>query len=169
MLGAEVFDMRTVLLVVAALLSIASASRSSYSPQSSEAPQGVSDEDLYAATVRVFVEQGFTLRDKEPEAGLVRTELVEVDSMLGQHTMHGWRAVITDGIIVLSIDCEVLDPTLGRSECPNNRIDSWIKRMPELRAAIMDEAVHHAQKKRKAKAQPAQEIAPPQTAPNAGP
>lgn len=153
--------MRPLVLCAAALISLASATQSAYKAPDAPAPPGVSDADLYAATVRVFTDRGYELRDKDADAGVVSTAFVEVDNTLDFHTLHSWRAVIAEGTLRLAIDCEKRHE--GRIDgCGESRVDDWIKDEPVLRQEIFDEAARRA--KKRAHAAPAAETPPAETA-----
>ena len=153
--------MRPIVLCAAALLSLASATKSAYRAPDAPAPSGVSDADLYAATIRVFTDRGFGLRDKDVDAGMVSTEFVQVDNTLGFITLHSWRAVIAEGTLRLAIDCEMHHE--GRIDgCGESRVDDWIKTEPVLRQEIFDEAERRA--KSRAHAAAPLETTPSETA-----
>lgn len=138
--------MRTFVLCIAAALSLASATHSAYKAVEEPAPSGVTDADLYTATVTVLNDLGYGLRDKDSAAGMVSTEFVTVDNTMGIQTLHSWRAVISEGSLRLAIDCAKIHEG-SRTDCGDARVDDWIKQEPELRQAIFDEAARRSAKR----------------------
>lgn len=156
-------------LVVVSLACLASArpARHAYVSTRQRAPAGVIDEDLYAATVRVFTDRGWSLRDKDAVAGMVTTEWVIVDDHADENaflknnarTLHAWRAIIDEGVLRLMLDCNRQD-NHGRRDCDGpERVESWVQMEPGLRAEIFRVATSRA-RKRAVPAQPVPASAP---------
>lgn len=147
--------MKTVTRVVVVLLALALCLASGASPQAYKAntvkaPAGVSDEDLYTASVRVLADAGFSFRDRDKDAGIATTEWKDVKIGMGStNYQHAWRVMVLDGEVRLSIDCQVkLDDEFsgGWEECDDKRHPDWVSKQPTLEQQILDEAKRNASK-----------------------
>jgi hypothetical protein len=140
---------RGAVLVVGVVASIASAKpQKAYRTTSRTAPKGVTDADLYAATVRVLSRNGYNIDDKDADAGVVTTELQIVDRMGDTSILHSWRVTISEGEIELDIDCEVRSIN-GRNACSGDRqrVAEFAALGPPLSSAILAEARRRAAKR----------------------
>ncbi|HYF54606.1 MAG TPA: hypothetical protein VEA41_10140 [Salinarimonas sp.] len=143
------------LLCVALLAGCAMATPNYKQPFTARAPEGVADEDLYAATVRTLTDRGFSLRDKDKDAGMVTTEWVVVFTnpiSSSEQTLHSWRAIIREGEVRLHVDCESIGQNTGRTSCNSSeyRQESFIRDVDGLKRAIMTEAQARAEKRKAA-------------------
>jgi hypothetical protein len=136
---------RILIIIAAALVCLASASAKKYETQS-ESVEGVSDDDLFTAAVRVLADEGFSFRLKDREAGEVATEWQDV-SIGGTSYHHAWRVSVAGGEVILKIDCEMQVDDLGGKKwvkCGDARHEDWVSKAPDLLSRIKNEARDHA-------------------------
>jgi hypothetical protein len=108
-------------------------------------PAEANDSDLYAATVRVLSDRDYTLSVNDPVAGVVQTRFVEAGrSATGNPIYQSWHAVVEQGSLRLTIDCEEREPE-GNFYCDEGvRSADWVAAAPNLRAEIFDAAARRA-------------------------
>lgn len=147
--------LRGLVLVVAAVFSIASAKSSKHETTTTKAPKGVSDDDLYAATVRVLTRRGFAIAEKDKDAGVVITEMQVVNTGLGEDaTLHAWRVTVQEGELEMAVDCEARTK-YGRSGCgSDSRVEDFTANEGAMRSEIFDEAERRARKRKADKDKP---------------
>lgn len=168
--------MRTVVLLIAVVLCAASgATQKTYTPEVSEAPEGVTDKDLYAAAVQVFTEHDWGVADKDVDGGIVTSGWIVADSsaIAGVTVFHAWRVMISEGEIKIAIDCQIKNNGSIDACSANTRVQSFADQEPSVRGEIVAEASRRA-RNRKAREtppaetpEPAPDIAAP-AAPDAG-
>lgn len=116
----------------------------------SRAVAGVTDDDIYAATVRIFADDGFSFIDKDKDAGIVTTSYREAGMEGGLSTTrvaHAWRARIEEGTLRLEIGCQALGSN-GPYPCSfSERNADWVAAEPRYRQRIMDEAERRSRKR----------------------
>lgn len=140
--------MRVIVMMAVLVAGGCAASLPPYAPRTHVAPAGVTDADLYAASVRVLMDRGWSLRDKDADAGMVATEWINVGLVpfVGVH-YHSWRAVIANGQLRLAIDCELARDG-HRYNCDGNgRNATFAQDAPALRVEIFRAAIERARKR----------------------
>lgn len=138
-------------LVLVSLIVAACVPTRPYAARPIAAPPGVTDEDLYAASVRVLADRGLALRDKDKDAGLVSTEWEVVDTIIDTKLLHSWRVMISEGEIRLQINCETQDKYGVRSTCSGtHRAEPYLNQVDDIEQQILAEASHRAAKRRQA-------------------
>lgn len=123
-----------------------------YAPTRGAASIGVTDDDLYTATVSVFNDQGWDIREKDRGVGIVSTTFMEAGIGGGlslAKILHSWRVRIADGELRIEIDCKMAEPSSGDLyPCGSQeRKEEWIRGEPRLRKRILDDAAMRAAKR----------------------
>lgn len=133
--------MRVLVLAVAVLLSLASATPQQgriYTPQ--VVAVRAAPEDVYAAAARVFTDHGWGIRDRDPSAGFVVTTWMNAGYIGKEGVVHAWRVMVEPTGFRLMIDCMEVSRAGRRYPCDGERHDDWINAAPHLTAEIEAEA-----------------------------
>lgn len=125
-----------------------------YKPVTVDPQQGVTDADLYKASVRVFSDDGLSFRIQDRDSGVLATQWIHVPyGVDGAH--HSWRVMVTDGEARIGIDCETPTPATpftpgGWTDCGTNRNPDWVAKAPTISGRIASEARGIASKRAQA-------------------
>lgn len=159
-------------LVLACVVSAASAGGQSYRARPIERPAGATDSDMYSAAVAVLSDRGKTFRTQDRESGVLVTEWDQFIIGLTPYR-HAWRVTLVDGQLRLNIDCmrEIDQPFVGKSwkTCEDDfRSDDWTSQAPRLLADIQAEVPRQVARRRDKEAAAAP-VRVEMVAPDAGP
>lgn len=122
-----------------------------YKPLTINPQQGVTDADLYKASVRVFSDEGLSFRTQDRDSGVLASQWVTVQFGVEQ-AHHSWRVTIMDGEARIGIDCEVPTPATpfaagGWTDCQDRRNPDWIAKAQTYSDRIATEARSIASKR----------------------
>ena len=142
-------------LVTAAVATLASATgKDTFRPELVASPPGVTDEDLYVATIRVFADLGYGLQLTDEKAGMVVSGWMLVDTSDWEpgprrhehwEVHHAWRAIVAEGTFRLAVDCQRVDRN-GTFPCWGDaRFTSFVETEAQMRRVIFEEAIRRAQ------------------------
>lgn len=143
--------MRAVLLLVAVVFSLGSASTSTPRPSTpfvaaepirERVPDGITDDDVYAATIRVITDAGGAIKEKDKDAGVVTTEPEIVDkSADGKDAwLHSLRIYIREGELIFDVQCSHVATYGGPYRCGPERSEAYMGVVQRLRDNIIAEA-----------------------------
>ncbi len=121
-------------IVTAALLTACAGGERS--TRTTPAPDGVSNGDLYVATLQVFADRKLAVRHED--AGLVISDWIVVDAP--SKTEHAWRVSISEEELTIDIDCRIA----GAPCADDERITSFSDQRGQLRNEILDASIRHA-------------------------